>query len=248
MRKGISTSIIKSNTKFLDQLPKANLYELGFFESKDLETILEFFHGKSFGIHSPFVYRYADHHPMPTSLDKNSRENTFEVNKRCAELAKKIGAEYIVVHFPNTMQKENWIFLLKEAKNAFLALNEIIEVRIENVYGNSCFHHAIDYLNFLRNTKCGMCIDIGHLLIDSEIYGFSPLRFIEELSEQIVEFHIYYADLETYKHCHHAPWGESMVFHEVLKIIRDFDVDFVLEPTPDCVDGLERLFEYWRDF
>ncbi|MCD6551270.1 sugar phosphate isomerase/epimerase [Thermotoga sp.] len=247
MRKGVSTSIIRSNTDLLETLPQADVYELGFFKMEDLERVLCFFAGKSFGVHAPFVYRYADHHPNPTSLNEEKRKDTFSVNRKCAELSRKIGAEYMVVHFPNAVQKENWLSIYKELEREFSKLVEIIEVRAENVHGNDHFHGAKDYRIFLENTGCTMCVDIGHLLLDAEIYGVSPVKFIEELSDLIEEFHIYYADTETYKRCHHAPWGDSKNFFEILKFIKDIDADFVIEPTPECSEGLERLLEYWRD-
>jgi len=169
------------------------------------------------------------------------------VNKKCAELARKIGAEYMIIHFPNALQKENWLSVYREVEREFSELAGVISVRVENVYGNDHFHSAEDYRTFLENTGCKMCVDIGHLLLDAEVYGFSPIEFIEKLSDFVEEFHIYYADFETYKKCHHAPWGESKEFLEVLEFIKDFDADFVLEPTPECEEGLEKLFEYWRD-
>ncbi|PLV59484.1 sugar phosphate isomerase/epimerase [Thermotoga sp. KOL6] len=246
MRKGISTSIIKSNPKLLKFLPDAELYELGFFTMEDLEKVLRFFAGKKFGVHAPFVYRYAKRHPNPTSLNEKDRIDTFLVNKKCADLSKKIGSEYMVVHFPNALQQENWLYIYEEVEREFFELSKMIEIRVENVYGNDYFHSAKDYKIFLGNTHCTMCVDIGHLILDAEMYGFSPARFIDVLSDSISEFHIYYADFETYRKCHHAPWGDSRIFHEILEFIRGMDADFVIESTPECPDGLEMLLEYWR--
>jgi len=246
LRKGVSTSIIRSDPHLLTTLPDADLYELGFFKREDLGTILSFFKNKKFGVHAPFIYRYV-YHPAPTSLNIKERSDTFSINRKCAELSKKIGAEYMVVHFPNAFQKESWLPIYREVESEFCNLSTLIPIRIENIYGNDHFHEAKDYKSFLENTNSTMCVDIGHLLIDSELYGFSPVNFVELLSDKISEFHIYYADLETYKVCHHAPWGNSKRFREILNFIKDMNVDFVIEPTTECKNGLERLLKYWRE-
>jgi len=247
LRKGVSTSIIRSRPDLLETLPQADVYELGFFKMEDLERVLHFFSGRHFGVHAPFVYRYVDRHPNPTSLNEEKRWDTFSVNRRCADLSKKIGADYVVVHFPNAVQKENWLFIYEEVEREFSELATLARVRVENVYGNDHFHSAKDYRIFLENTGCKMCVDVGHLLLDAEIYHLSPVKFIEELSDLIEEFHVYYADFETYRRCHDAPWGELKDFFEILEFIRGMDVDFVIEPTPECSEGLEKLLEYWRD-
>jgi len=246
-RKGISTSVIRSRVSLIEQLPEAQFYELGFFRREDLERIVEFFSGKRIGVHAPFVFRYKNHHPAPTSLDEKERRDTYSVNRECALLARGIGAEYVVVHFPNAIQRENWLSVYGEAVEHFGTLNEILPVRVENVYGNDHFHTARDYASFLRDTGCTMCLDVGHLLIDSKVYGFSARKFVEELADLISEVHLYYADLQTYKRCHHAPWGDSEEFLDLLEFLKGFDVDFVIEATPECADGLEKLFSYWRD-
>ncbi len=249
-RKGISTSTIRANILKIHELPLMELYELTFFQKQDLDILKEFLEkrGKSFGIHLPFVFRYASVHPNPTSLDKNLRNDTYVVNIEGARFAKSFGAEYVVVHFPNAKQKEAWkdvYGIVMESLEHFYELNKIIETRIENVYMNDYFHSADDYLFVLKETGCTMCLDIGHLLIDSEVYNFDPVSFIEKLADLITEFHIYYADPRTYEECHHAPWGDSFNFNRVLDVIKEFDgVDFVAEPSNDCPKLLFKLMEF----
>lgn len=249
-RKGISTSTIRANILRIDELPLAELYELTFFQKKDLDKLKEFLEkrGKPFGIHLPFVFRYASVHPNPTSLDRTLRNDTYTVNIKSARFAKSFGAEYVVAHFPNAKQKEAWkdvYDIVIESLEYFYELNKIIETRLENVYMNDYFHSADDYLFVLKETGCTMCLDIGHLLIDSEIYAFDPVSFIEKLQDFITEFHIYYADLKTYEECHHAPWGDSLNFRRVLEVIKGFEnVDFVAEPSNDCPNLLSRLIKF----
>jgi len=249
-RKGISTSTIRANILKIEELPFAELYELTFFQKQDLDTLKEFLEkrGKPFGIHLPFVFRYAAVHPNPTSLDINLRNDTYAVNIESASFAKSFGAEYVVVHFPNAKQNEAWkdvYGIVMESLEHFYELNKIIETRLENVYMNDYFHSPDDYLFVLKETGCTMCLDIGHLLIDSEVYDFDPVYFIEKLADFITEFHIYYADLRTYEQCHHAPWGDSFNFRRVLDVIKEFDgVDFVAEPSNDCPNQLSKLIEF----
>ena len=246
MRRGVSTSLIRSSVELIDMLPEAELYELGFFKPADLEVVVDFLkrRARPFGVHAPFILSY-DSHPSPTSLDPEKRGRTFSVNEICAHIARTLGAEYMVIHFPTAHQDEDWRILWNEVVAHVVKLSRIVRIRVENVYGNACFHSADDFRFFLTEAGVGMCVDIGHLLLDSEVYGFDPINFIERLSEFIEEFHIYYADPISYIKCHHAPWGERKIFREILEFIRSFDVDFVLEATPEC-EGLDKLLSYWR--
>ncbi len=247
IRKGLSTSIIRANISKIDQLPDFDHYELTFFKFEDIEKILDFLTKKraSFGVHAPFVYRYAQIHPQPTSLDPYLRRDTFEKNLECVNLAKRINADYVVIHFPNAEQKENWLSIYDQVVSEFSSFSqENFQVRIENVYGNNYFHSANDFKDFLEKTKLKMCLDIGHLLIDSEIYGFDHIKFVEELEPYIAEFHIYYADKINYVKCHHKAWEEERKFLQLLELIREMKADFVLEPSPECLEDFEKLLEY----
>ena len=247
MRKGISTSWILSNSDLLYDLPKAELYELGFFKSKDLPKIREFL-GKreaSYGIHAPFIFSF-DGHPALTSTIEKQRVKNMMIMEKCASFSEKFGAEYMIVHFPNAEQKENWLYLLPSVSDFLVNLNKKLNIRIENVYGNEYFHDSEDYLAFLRDVNLPLCLDIGHLLLDSQIFGFDPIKFVNRISEYIAEVHIYYADSNVYKKCHHKPWGESEDFLNALNILRELDADFVIEATPQCPDGFDQLMNFWR--
>ncbi|MEN3041873.1 MAG: sugar phosphate isomerase/epimerase [Fervidobacterium sp.] len=248
-RKVISTSLIRANIEKLNDLPVSKHYELTFFKENDLSKILEFLHAKNaaFGLHAPFIYRYKQVHPFPTSTIDELRKDTYEKNCNCAILGKNIGARYVVIHFPNAQQSENWIAeqkIVYEATEVIFRLNQIIPVRIENVYMNDYFHSPEDYTCFVKQTNTTLCIDIGHLLIDSEIYNFDPVEFVDKCAEYISEFHLYYADLEIYNQCHHAPWGNSKNFLRLLDFIKDFECDFTVEASNDCNDGLDKLLSY----
>lgn len=248
-RKVVSTSLIRANIDKLNELPDSQSYELTFFKEYDLERLLDFLKNKdaTFGLHAPFVYRYAEIHPFPTSLNRMLRYDTYQKNISCALLGKNIGAEYIVVHFPSAKQSENWIkdkSVLKDAISHITEINQILPVRIENVYMNDYFYNPEDYISIAKETNTTLCIDIGHLLIDSEIYNFNPIKFIDKCKDFIDEFHVYYADLEIYSQCHHAPWGDSKQFHDLLSFIKDFQCDFTIEASNDCKDGLDKLLNY----
>lgn len=248
-RKVVSTSLIRANIDKLNELPPSQSYELTFFKEHDLERLLNFLKDKNatFGLHAPFIYRYMEVHPFPTSLNKVLREDTYQKNKTCALLGKNIGAEYIVIHFPNAKQSENWIknkSVLKDAIAHITEINKMIPVRIENVYMNNYFYSAEDYISIAKETNTKLCIDIGHLLIDSEIYNFNPIKFIDKCKDFIDEFHVYYADLEIYSQCHHAPWGHSEQFYALLHFIKDFECDFTIEASNDCKEGLDKLLNY----
>uniref|UniRef100_A0A7C5VL77 Sugar phosphate isomerase/epimerase n=1 Tax=Fervidobacterium thailandense TaxID=1008305 RepID=A0A7C5VL77_9BACT len=250
-RKIVSTSLIRADVERLQTLPSSEFYELTFFKPEHLEKVLTFLKSRnaSFGVHCPFIYRYAAVHPHPTSLNKDFRKDTFEKNELCANLSKKIGAEYMVIHFPNAHQKECWKDygeVLSEVLDHIGTLNEMIEVRLENVYGNDDFHKPEDYIWIARETGTTLCIDVGHLLLDHEIYGVRPVDFILKCEQYISEVHLYYADTETYKRCHHAPWGDSKVFFQVLDVVKELNCDITLEAGPDCSEGLEHLFEFFE--
>jgi len=250
-RKCISTSLIRANKELIYTLPYAKHYELTFFKSEDIEIIQRFLNERNstFGIHAPFIFRYKEIHPNPTSLNDELRDDTFKKNIECAHLAKNMGAQYIVIHYPNAMQKEDWRAEKKVVDSStkhLTELREIIDIRIENVYFNDSFHSAEDFSWLLKESNATLCLDIGHLLLDSEQYEFDVVKFIDTLEEYISEVHIYYADIETYQKCHHAPWGDSKEFLRLLDRIRYLDCDFTIEASNDCKSGLEKLFEYWE--
>ncbi|ODN30519.1 sugar phosphate isomerase/epimerase family protein [Fervidobacterium thailandense] len=250
-RKIVSTSLIRANAERLETLPQSEFYELTFFRPDDLEKVLNFLKARNarFGVHCPFIYRYAAVHPNPTSLDETLRKDTFEKNELCAGLSRKIGAEYMVLHFPNAHQKESWKKdekIISEVLEHIATLNQLIEIRLENVYGNDDFHTPEDYIWLAKETGATLCIDVGHLLLDSEIYGIRPVDFILKCEPYISEVHLYYADIETYRRCHHAPWGNSKGFFEVLDVVKELSCDITLEAGPDCSEGLDHLLEFFE--
>ncbi|MGC9772253.1 TIM barrel protein [Fervidobacterium islandicum] len=250
-RKCVSTSLIRANVSLLKTLPNSMHYELTFFKKEDLPVVLDFLNekGATFGIHAPFVFRYQAVHPNPTSLSTELRKETYEKNEQCCKLAKEIGAEYVVIHFPNAKQTENWLKdknILKEAIEHVRNLSNYCQVRIENVYYNEYFHNAKDYRWFLEQTGTTLCLDLGHLLLDSERYGFSTVEFVDVVEEYISEVHLYYADSKVYEKCHHAPWGCSAEFKILLERIRSLNCDFTLEASNDCQEGLEKLIAFWE--
>ncbi|MGC8821146.1 MAG: hypothetical protein ACP5PP_08635 [Fervidobacterium sp.] len=150
MRKGISTSIIRANVEKLHTLPNSTHYELTFFKPHDLEVVLNYLKLKNatFGVHSPFVYRYKYTHPFPTALEPSKRLNTYNTNLACAKLASRIGAQYVIIHFPGARQFDDWrkTNIINEAIRHIARMNQIIETRIENVYLNEYFHKPEDYV------------------------------------------------------------------------------------------------------
>jgi len=254
-KKGISTSLIRANVEELNTLPISEHYELTFFNHDDLGRVMDFLEQRkaTFGVHAPFIYRYISKHPYPTSDDMLLRRDTYQINLQCAVLAHGINAEYMVIHFPNAVQKDKWLNnrkILEDAINGISMALQHIPVRIENVYMNDVFHTAEDYLWILKESGTHMCIDIGHLLIDSEIYNLDPIEFISKCLPRLAEIHIYYADLETYSKCHHAPWGDSREFRKILDFIHEISktlpLDLIIEPSDDCSAGLEKLIDYWE--
>ena len=253
MRKGISTSMIRANIEKIETLPVSSHYELTFFKQQDVETVLNFLKKRNatFGIHAPFIYKYKETHPFPTHLLEDLRIDTYITNVFCGKFAKNIGAEYIVIHFPNAKQKDNWKKekIVNQAINHIVNLNRIIETRIENVYLNDYFHNPQDYVWLAKETNTRLCIDIGHLLIDTEYYMLDPIDFLNQTIEYTKEYHLYYADIETYNKCHHAPWGDSLQFKKILELIaqvKKLDIDLVIEPSNDCPNELSKLLEYWE--
>ncbi|AEH51435.1 sugar phosphate isomerase/epimerase family protein [Pseudothermotoga thermarum] len=250
MRKGLSTSIIRADVGKIDQLPWFSHYELTFFKQKDVEKVMRFLKERkaSFGVHAPFVFRYCQVHPQPTSLNPTLRHDTLKKNQKCIELAKSLGADYVILHFPSAKQSESWLDIYEDIVQEIACLKTNgIQIRIENVYCNDCFHTSNDYKDFLERTNLTICVDIGHLLIDSQIYGLDPVEFVESLKPFISEFHIYYADLIEYEKCHHKAWKNEKKFLQLLEYIRDIDADFVLEPSPECLEGFENLLKYLEE-
>ncbi|ANQ54458.1 MULTISPECIES: TIM barrel protein [unclassified Thermosipho (in: thermotogales)] len=236
MKIGVSTSVIRSDFRFLkyflEKFEDLDFYELGFLSPLFVNNLFNL--KKSFGIHAPFIFK-MDFHPKLTC---NDYHETFRKIRQSAFMAKYLSAKYLIVHYPDTLQLQDW-------KDNFKLLDElkgIIKIRIENTFGNKYFYAAKDYKFLCEELGLTMCIDIGHLLLDERI---NPFDFIEELSDFVEEFHVYYADDKTYKKCHHLPWSDNEKYINLLNFIKEFDVDIVIEATPDC-KGLDRLLNFWR--
>ncbi|MBZ4650778.1 sugar phosphate isomerase/epimerase [Thermosipho sp. (in: thermotogales)] len=235
-RLGVSTSVVKSDLRMIKYLTEkfkfSNLFEIGFIDPKYINN-LNVIKGKSIGVHSPFIFKLKNH-PKLTHSDYHF---TFSKILRSAYFAKQIKSEYLIVHYPDALQNDDWnknLFLLEE-------LSSIIKIRIENTYGNKFFYSEKDYKNLCQDLNLKLCIDIGHLLLDERI---NPFKFIEFLEEYIEEFHIYYADKKIYKICHHKPWSENKYYIELLKLIMKLDADIVIESTPQCNKDLDKLLKF----
>ncbi|ABR31437.1 xylose isomerase [Thermosipho melanesiensis] len=234
MRLGVSTSVIRSDLRFLGYFLKKfrsfDLFELGFLDPTFLNSINNI--KKPYGIHAPFIFKLSSH-PKFTSGDF---EETFRKILKSALFARNLSAEYLIVHYPDTLQTKDWRsnFRLLEQ------LSNIIKVRVENTFGNSFFYKASDYRFLCKELNLGLCIDLGHLLIDDRL---NPFEFIEQLADFIEEFHVYYANSKTYKTCHHMPWYEDKVYIDLLRLIKSFNVDIVIESTPEC-NGIEKLIDF----
>lgn len=235
-RIGVSTSVIRSDFRLINYYIRkfnfANLFEFGFINPMYVHNIYVL-KNKSIGVHSPFVFK-LNGHPM---LTRSNYFETYSKILKSAYFAKNIGAEYLIVHYPDTLQNEDW----KGNEILLYELNKIIKIRLENTYGNKFFYSEVDYKRICGNLNLKLCVDIGHLMLDDRI---NPIKFIDTLSDYIEEFHIYFANKLTYNLCHHKPWENDKNYLDLLEYIKNFEADLVIETTPECGENLDKLLNF----
>lgn len=190
------------------------------------------------------------HAPYYINLNSKEKEKIEASRKRilkCCEIGNILEAKRVIFHpgFYSNMSskeaaikiKENIIELRKEIKNKKWDIELCPEVMgKKNVFG------SIDEIgNLMKDTGCGACIDIAHILARYGKYEFEKIKEVFKMKKWHLHFSgIEYGEKGEKKHLRTS----NEDWKSVLNFLKKLDKDAVLicespEPVKDSVNGLE---------
>lgn len=256
---GVSGSSIYSDASKFNELYLEGIehIEIGEFSSEgDFENFLEFNNTKStsFGIHSPLV-RSGSKYDL---LEKVKFEPKYAWEQLECEAKKlsKLGAEYLLVHFPyfkgealgdTTGIIENGLKRLKGIQDTYN-----IDIICEPKLGMKRCSKGIEYLQKLPKElwgkyNIGLCIDIGDYII---AMGDEIIKCLEKWKEfvRVVHLHNIHYEENNYIWTPVHPDDENdKNKHKVKEIIKFLakceDVIFIFEHTPETKPSTKFVME-----
>jgi sugar phosphate isomerase/epimerase len=247
-RFGVSGSTILSNPDQFDELfwDDIDLIEIGEFpDEAAFHAFLELSRAKQtpFGVHSPLL-RNGSKYDLLEKVAIEPLVARKQLEKE-AELLSRLGAEYLLVHFP---------YFKSEAPEN---VNEIIEAGlqklslIQNEYeipiicepklgvGRSAKGiHALDAfpIEIWERYSLKLCIDIGDYLIAT---GDEIINYLEKWKEHIKVVHLHNVAYEDNKHTwipvhpSHEDNGEQYKLAPIMRFLSQCkEIHFIFEHTP----------------
>jgi sugar phosphate isomerase/epimerase len=207
------------------------------FTLKDFGTLKKLIGSRTVTIHAPFL----DLNPGATdSLVLKATRKRF---KETLVAAKILEAEIIVFHTGYHPAKVDPIYdeWFKRALETFteIAENAHCRIALENVFDSSPVH--LEKLLANLPPKVGVCIDIGHLNLFSQV----PLsEWIERFRERIFEFHVHDNNGEKDDH---APLGSGKLNVDAfLSLLEKIPNDYIFNLENKSVDDIKLSLETLR--
>jgi sugar phosphate isomerase/epimerase len=188
-------------------------------------------------IHAPFLDLNAG------ATDSYVLEATRKRFQETILISKVLEAEVIVFHTGFHPAKtypiyERW---LERAIETFeLLAKEDVKIALENVF-DEVPEHLLKLTSELPK-NVGICIDLGHLNIFSEV----PLEeWFETFKERIFEFHVHDNDGKSDSH---LPIGEgNFNFEKFFNLLENLNNDFIFNLENKCVQDVEKSLEVLSD-
>lgn len=220
---------------FYDNIP--------FYEAKYYER---FFHGIRLGMHCPMegcCLLSPD-----GSLDLYY---TIEKHKACFELARNIGAEYVVIHTNSLAPRDEKAIALQKAllpermaMTAKIAKGYGLHAAVENVgfgYNNSLAADFADFISLSENAELDFLVDIGH----AHANGWDIPALIDRLGKRITGFHFHDNDGTADSH---LPVGKGTTdWDAVFAAIKrsaysaDMTIEYAAPYAKDILTGIRLL-------
>jgi sugar phosphate isomerase/epimerase len=248
-RLGVSGSVILSNQEKYEELfwDGINHIEIGEFPD---EAAFKYFltlcheYNVSYGIHSP-LFRGGSKYDLLEKVDFEA-EYAWEQLELEAEQMSRLGAEYVLVHFPYFKDDVNDINANELIENGLKRLDDIqekysIQLICEPKLGFRRSNAGINYFhNFPVETwekyNLKLCIDIGDYLIAT---GDKVFNYIDKWKENIKVVHLHNVMYEGDKyiwipiHPAHERSEEHFQVENLIKFLAICkDITFVFEHTP----------------
>lgn len=246
---GISGSVILSDSKLFPELFKRHLPHIEIGEFQDEESFRCFIEmlGKtnmSFGLHSP-LFRGQSKYDLLEKVSMNPEEAWIQFEAEVERMSR-LGAEYILVHFPYFKKESsgNPAEIIEEGLKKLSALQRKYGIMIvcEPKLGFKQSPAGIHYLDRFpvetwRKYGLSLCVDIGDYILAA---GEKAINYLEKWSEFVRVVHLhnveYQGDRYIWVPVH--PSHENDASHHKIKKLMDFlakeckDVFFVMEYTP----------------
>ncbi|MEG2786833.1 MAG: sugar phosphate isomerase/epimerase family protein [Romboutsia sp.] len=187
---------------------------------KDYSDILNECKNKLYSLNCTISLHGASFDLNPGSTDKKVLELTRFRYMQCIEIAKNIGANYVIFHSQlnplisvpriRKLKLDNQINFWKNLLEEINDLN--ITILLENEYDDS-YEELLYILKEVNSNKLKMCLDIGHVLA----YSNRKLEeWVEKLKDYIKYIHLHFNDGSFDSHTEPNE-EELMLFKDILK-------------------------------
>lgn len=187
--------------------------------------------------------------------DKEVRSQVEAYIKQMIHLTKNFGQDYYSIHggFYSMRQgfdrrKEQRIFLnalenimaYAENKKVYIGVeNHVVEAKNkEKLYLYNCEEFQ-EMFREIKSPYLKMHLDVGHLKVSSEVYGFKAFDFIQMFSDKIMTVHIHDNDGVCDKH---DAFSEDAYFLPYLKGLKGL-LHVVLETWDQAYDKIKSMME-----
>lgn len=246
---GVSGSVILSDSKLFHKLFKRHLPHIEIGEFQDEESFQSFIEllgktNKSFGLHSP-LFRGQSKYDLLEKVSMNPEEAWIQFEAEVERMSR-LGAEYILVHFPYFKKEAsgNPAEIIEEGLKKLSALQKKYGIMIvcEPKLGFRQSPAGIDYLDSFpvetwKKYGLSLCVDIGDYILATDDKAINYIgkwaKFVRVVHLHNVE---YQGDKYIWVPVH--PSHENDGRHHKIKKLMDFlakkceDVFFVMEYTP----------------
>lgn len=262
-RLGVSGSVILSNPEKYEELFWEGIDHIEIGEFPD-EAAFKYFlnlcqeNNVSFGIHSP-LFRSKSKYDLLQKVDYEP-EYAWDQLEREAEEMSKLGAEYILVHFPYFKNEADDVQVDVLIEKGLQRLDEIqkknsIQLICEPKLGFNSSKAGINYLHDFpvetwKKYDLKLCIDIGDYLIAT---GDQIFPYINKWKDHIKIVHLHNVLYEAGKYIWipiHPSHEGSEEYFQVEKLIeflsRCGDITFVFEHTPHSNPSSEFVNEGYQ--
>ncbi|MCS0656056.1 sugar phosphate isomerase/epimerase [Cytobacillus firmus] len=246
---GVSGSVILSDSKLFHKLFKRYLPHIEIGEFQDEESFQSFIEllgktNKSFGLHSP-LFRGQSKYDLLEEVSMNPEEAWIQFEAEVERMSR-LGAEYILVHFPYFKKEAsgNPAEVIEEGLKKLSALQKKYGIMIvcEPKLGFRQSPAGIDYLDSFpvetwKKYGLSLCVDIGDYILATDD---KAINYIGKWAEFVRVVHLHNVEYQGDKYIWVPvhPSHENDGRHHKIKKLMDFlakkceDVFFVMEYTP----------------
>ncbi|MGB2698540.1 MAG: sugar phosphate isomerase/epimerase family protein [Candidatus Zixiibacteriota bacterium] len=190
-----------------------------------------------------------------SSLNPTIREASVKTTLDCLELAKKLGAEILVVHGGNLPSNYSLRLMEKANENLLLSLGELVKVAekkgviigLENNakgFNTGLVKKQDEHLFFLEKINSRFLkavFDIGH----ANLYGLSIEDYTRKIKDFLVEIHLHNNQGEK---DNHFPLDQGKIdIENFLELIDELDISVPLILEMTSLEDYEKSVNFLKD-